>query len=290
MWSVVQWSNATVARSITAKTAGQWKNAESSPINVGNSTAENATTKYDILQEILLFIDAGAYLKKLKLAGCINITGAGLSPLRGSVVLQQIDLSLIAEHKSPVLDSEPHISCEQVSPILDSIIAAADGHVLKCVRFPNSWDMQSSAIEGFQERYARRYNSLGLRCTKCNYAMRQFGEYMSYAGYLDYVAGKICYDCLKPFCIKCRYSSMTSLLECCNGCKKSYCNNCTDMKECSGQTCGSNKCEVCIKKYPNTKCTECEEFYCDNCLTTSKNNCNTALCQDCTPLRYLLGV
>ena len=68
----------------------------------------------DLLQEILLCIGASTKLRRLKLAGCVNITGAGLDPLRGSVVLEQIDLSLVAEHKSPVLDPEPLISCDHV--------------------------------------------------------------------------------------------------------------------------------------------------------------------------------
>ena len=78
----------------------------------------------DDLREILICIDASTKLKKLKLAGCINITGVGLTPLCESVVLQQIDLSLVAEHKSPVIDPQPLMSCDLVLTILDSIIGS----------------------------------------------------------------------------------------------------------------------------------------------------------------------
>ena len=39
----------------------------------------------DDLHSILMHIDAVNKLKKLKLTGCVNITGDGLTPLRGSV-------------------------------------------------------------------------------------------------------------------------------------------------------------------------------------------------------------
>ena len=51
----------------------------------------------DILQDILIRIDAYAKLRRLKLAGCVNITGTGLDTLRGSIILEQIDLSLVAK-------------------------------------------------------------------------------------------------------------------------------------------------------------------------------------------------
>ncbi|KAL9190437.1 hypothetical protein ACHAXT_007648 [Thalassiosira profunda] len=42
----------------------------------------------------LICIDAFNRLEKLKLAGCVGISGAGLHPLRDSTALVQIDLSL----------------------------------------------------------------------------------------------------------------------------------------------------------------------------------------------------
>ena len=57
----------------------------------------------------------------MKLAGCVNITGDGLGILRGSVVLEQIDLSILGRlgwHESPVLRPKSLISEEVVLPIL----------------------------------------------------------------------------------------------------------------------------------------------------------------------------
>eukprot|EP00984_Skeletonema_dohrnii_P028173 scaffold18068_cov78-Skeletonema_dohrnii-CCMP3373.AAC.1 len=49
---------------------------------------------YDI-EKVLLCIDAVNKVKRLKLANCIHIAGAGLEPLRGSAIIEQIDLSLV---------------------------------------------------------------------------------------------------------------------------------------------------------------------------------------------------
>ena len=112
----------------------QWKALDFGEIDA--TLAAKITDDY--LRKILLCIGANAKLNTLKLTGCVNITGAGLDPLRGSVVLEKIDLSLVAEHKSPVLDPEPLISCEHVLPILDSIIGR-EGNALCRLDFPKSW-------------------------------------------------------------------------------------------------------------------------------------------------------
>ena len=43
-------------------------------------------------------LNAHDVLKRLKLCGCVNITGLGLNPLRGSIVLEQIDIGLVGKH------------------------------------------------------------------------------------------------------------------------------------------------------------------------------------------------
>ena len=77
-------------------------------------------------------------MKKIKLTNCTNITGIGLRPLHGSTIIEQIDLSLVGDGESPVLDPEPPISCEHVLPILDSIIQS-EGCALKDVQYPSAW-------------------------------------------------------------------------------------------------------------------------------------------------------
>lgn len=82
----------------------------------------------DDLAAILLCIDSRSKLKKLKLAGCINITGKGIGTLQGSIVLEQIDMSMVALNSSPPSITPAHlaISEEDIVPILTSIVQTDD--------------------------------------------------------------------------------------------------------------------------------------------------------------------
>ena len=49
------------------------------------------------LAAILVCIDAKNNLKRLNLTHCFGIVGTGLEPLRGSVVLEKLDLGLVRQ-------------------------------------------------------------------------------------------------------------------------------------------------------------------------------------------------
>lgn len=72
-------------------------------------------TDYDVC------IAALTNLKILRLAGCVNITGHGLEPLRGSLHLEQLDLSLVKKHVSPILKMEAKISDSAILQILPDV-------------------------------------------------------------------------------------------------------------------------------------------------------------------------
>ena len=55
----------------------------------------------DNIYAVLKCINAQDVLKRLKLCGCINITGVGLQPLLGSTTLEQIDISLVRQYEYP---------------------------------------------------------------------------------------------------------------------------------------------------------------------------------------------
>jgi len=76
----------------------------------------------DDIGVILMFINAKQKLKKLKLSGCIHITGSCLEVLRGSTVIEHIDLSLVKQYETPKLDPEPMIS-EEVAYCPFSIVS-----------------------------------------------------------------------------------------------------------------------------------------------------------------------
>ena len=89
------------------------------------------------INSALLCIDAVNKLKKLRITNCVNITGIGLEPLRGSAVIQQIDLSLTCDGEGPsTLDLESSISFGIVLPILDSIIERG---VVQHITLPRIW-------------------------------------------------------------------------------------------------------------------------------------------------------
>lgn len=53
----------------------------------------------DDIGAVLTCINAKDNIKRIMLAGLVNIDGEGLNPLRGSTVLDQIDLSTVGKHE-----------------------------------------------------------------------------------------------------------------------------------------------------------------------------------------------
>ena len=47
----------------------------------------------DDISDVLQYIDAVNTVKRLRLSNCTNISGSGLEPLRGSTIIEQIDLN-----------------------------------------------------------------------------------------------------------------------------------------------------------------------------------------------------
>lgn len=125
----------------------------------------------DDLSGILQHIDAVDNVKRLKLTNCKIITGVGLEPLRGSTIVEQIDLTLYGVGCGPVIYPEPPISCNFVLPILDSIIEREDC-ALKCLEFPYKWREDRSTKSAFHA-FILRYNEMRrgrgtIKCLNCN--------------------------------------------------------------------------------------------------------------------------
>ena len=121
------------------------------------------------IDKILRSIDAVNNLKILKLAGCINITGSGL--LRSSVAIQQIDMSLVGKHESPLLDPEPLLLQTEVLPMLDDIISRGRASSLKHSEFPKKWrDEQSTQMDQFIQSLVGKHESplLDPELISCN--------------------------------------------------------------------------------------------------------------------------
>jgi len=241
-----------------------------------NKELANKLTDDDI-SAVLECINAQDVLKRLKLCGCINITGIGLNPLRGSKV-EQIDISLVGKHDEPKIEAK--ISQEVVLPILDSIISS-DGCSLKHITFPHILRARSVSLFQFRERYNILYNSRRLNCFKCN-------AEMSNIVWMRTLQNNVCYDCLAPFCGDCTDEDGhgNETLNFCSSCDKDYCVDCVSRTDCADAVCvGGNMCSGCAER---SQCQQCNETRCEGCLNTC-NGCNRTCCEDCLSYRQCQG-
>jgi len=266
----------------------------------------------DDIRDALLSIDAVNNLKKLRLTNCVHVTGAGLKPLRGSTIIEQIDLSLVGDHKSPRLDPEPLISCTHVLPILDSIIERGEDCSLKHLMLPNEWRKERNTESDFHA-FLTRYNELLCsregRCLECRcnlsnrnrddlHMLNMSAEDGKFYGTQKYT----CYDCTKQYCEDCeddggvyyiggtcdkcerKYCLQCKKVDVCTSCDSWYCVNCTDFRECF--QCDENTCPDCVSgsSCRNTCCAD--KIWCIPCVENENafsicESCNEVYCVDC---------
>jgi len=247
------------------------------------------------IDKILRIIDAVNNLKILKLVGCVSITGIGLNELRSSIVIQQIDMSLVGKHESASLKPEPLLSESVVIPILEDIIS--NGSSLKQLELPKKWrnsEVESTLLDQFLERYNQYMTNQNYCCSNCNRTCAETGgmrwmdlERDDFYGIQNYT----CFGCLNHFCYDCRSSDW------CYKCEKEYCKNCVTMnrcvicedytcpkcretRSCEGG-CGEVLCECCFEK--NT-CSFCGKMRCIECVISyhcERDGCGKTVCIDC---------
>jgi len=196
------------------------------------------------LRAILLCIDSVNKLEKLMLAGCVNITGRGLEPLRGSVILKQIDLSLVGRHESPHMESEPIISEDAILPILSSIIEK-DGRHLRQLQLPKQWCGYRNRST-VMDQVLRQYNSvLDDRLFCCGGGTHTSAECFGTDGddWIDSYArqGFTCYKCLVNICDD---TAVDVAIKFCQRCEKSYCEECLEIIDCV--QCSRTCCPGCM--------------------------------------------
>jgi len=240
----------------------------------------------DDISAVLKSINARDMLKRLKLCGCVNIEGHGLNPLRGSVILEQIDISILSKDEKETLT----ISKDKIVPILDSIISA-DGCSLKHINFPWKWKSEhhppDNALElgltRSSDRYNQMYNNRMPHCAKCNADMTD----VMYDWMSDRCQSHVCYDCLKPFCTDCIENCFLGY---CNECDKDFCEDCAPIDECAGCEITGDSKYVC--KGCSDRCEECSHALCKDCSTGSFasgsfllkcNLCKKRICTECSP-------
>ena len=128
----------------------------------------------DDVEKVLLCINAVHKLKKLRMTHCLKITGECFQPLRGSSIIEVIDLSLTCDGEEPSLESP--LSFHDVLPILHSII---DRGVVQHITLPRHWrdisiDYREMEIRHPVHQFVIEYNRMLLDrhrlacCEKCN--------------------------------------------------------------------------------------------------------------------------
>ena len=244
--------------------------------------------KDDGLEDILTITDAVHNAKCIKLTGCTKIFGTGLSPLRGSIVLKQLDLGLVGQHNSPNLRPQPWISVNIVVPILTSIINE-EGNTLMHLTLPKKW--RDNRQEGTLSAFLRSYNevlvSRTIKCTKCNLSI---SDVESFQGHLYHDPGvewyapwygltnDLCCKCLKYYCNSCEIEDGEQCLNYCVSCERDYCQLCVPTHRCG--LCAECYCNGCVDGLP--ACEECDMAFCKDCEPDVKCACvNKVLCGGC---------
>lgn len=223
---------------------------------------------------IKLCISAQDVLKKLKLSGCLSITGRCLELLRGSTIIEHIDLSLVTQFKSPKLDPEPMISEDLVIPILDSIISM-NGISLKMIVFPKKWrTAKTDRFAQFLTNYNRLLESREPKCLNCEASLFEEKDYAlmssnDYYGTQSYC----CHNCYHHFCYDCDDSGIGPLY-CCETCDKECCADCAQIRQCD--KCVKSMCTGCSEI---KTCQLCEEDFCIECGSESAD----LYCRTCIP-------
>lgn len=218
----------------------------------------------DDVAAMLACVDAHNKLKTLKITGCINITGRGLEPLRGSFVLEHIDLSLVRLHDSPDMKCKSLLSEACVLPIIDDIVGTLYNS-LALVHLPQHWYLsKSSNLHSFIGRYNILLESRRSQCSICqvricsgDLALFRGKEWVEgadnqnaeYYGHQNFTCSK----CVKFFCDQCRG------LWFCHNCQKDYCDDCDPVEHCDD--CDKDFCPDCrylaLKKDWKSACSGC---------------------------------
>ena len=242
----------------------------------------------DDVEKVLLCIDAVNNVKRLKLANCTKITGTCLEPLRGSLIIEQIDLSLVDNHIRD-LELDTPISLEHVLPILDSIIER-EGCALMHLHFPSVWRKEPSEepstandLYDFIGRYSQMFTNRGsVHCLECNRSLPrdEGGNWFETSAHYYGTQLHTCHGCLKHYCYFCNDGEGKKMLHVCDTCQRDYCVGCVEMTECS--SCGEGICNDCYKR----GCVECDQEFCWNCLENDNcidgcDYCNKCYCQGC---------
>jgi len=241
----------------------------------------------DDLTSVLVCIDAKHNLKKLKLTNCRGIIGNGLAPLRQSVIIEQIDLSLVGKFESPILEGDTLLSESVTLPILQGIVDT-EGSVLKQIVFPHSWANvvdTSQALTQFMESYSRHLNALRFCCAsgQCRRLVNRDTWFSTnYDNHNPNMQWDTCYECGDMACRECSDGELPDrVMTHCEKCEKVFCKECVSPSGCDEEWCdvfGWCMCSGCV---PTINCSNCDGKYCGDCCVDKCDVCGDGVCEGC---------
>ncbi len=273
------------------------------------------------VRDALLHINSANKVKRLFLTNCTNITGAALSPLRGSTTIEQIDLSLVGLSQDPHLNPKPPISCGIVLPILDSIISNEALCKLKYLHFPKAWRLMARQkstglstkfpdLHDFLVRYNQLLENRGqVCCLKCNQEVTPQWLQPTIAWNNRSCYGtqrNFCHQCSNYVCRSCPTEDDNVDHHFCSACEREYCEMCVPMAECSNcrlsfcpscfsHSCASPNCEMklCGDCKVANECDGCKRTWCEGChlrKTYMCEFCDKICCDECSEKDHINGV
>ncbi len=252
----------------------------------------------DDIGGVLVCIDAINTIKVLKLKGCINVVGHGLEPLRGSRVLEQLDLCPVdnEEGVKSTRDEDrflfhllPSLKEAAVVPILDGILDDVRS-ALRHLSFPKKWRIDKGPLLcQFLDRYNRYLNRRELACSHkpCGSNCRHLNDsqWVPRSGECYGIQQYSCYACRGLVC----QEHSNEIPYACEVCELTYCFDCNRTSKCD--LCYRTICENCITVCKNSCviswCGICERDLCDKCCYTYYcDSCDDFKCEDCSSVVF----
>jgi len=253
----------------------------------------------DHISDILLCFERyDNRIKKFRLTNCINVIGKGMRRLRGSSAIEQIDLSMVPDHKLSTswnLGYGGRLSFHHVVGTLDSIISLQQQNSLKYLHLPWYWRScpLKPHIDQFMIRYERLWENRDTFCARCTCEFKPRICGGDTYGRTVVMQLNTCSICMKHYCFECNGEDGKPFITFCERCERVHCQDCMKMEHCvvcyegfCQNHCGGS--EV-WKKNHGKECSGCDQKICGRCcFERTCSRCNETDCGVCRSYQVLI--
>lgn len=246
----------------------------------------------DDLDAILKCIDAKNNLKRLNLTHCFSVVGHGLESLRGSTVLEKLDLGLVRQMQLPQAFTDLQLSEEVVYNILNDILEV-QGNAFQRLQLPMTWSNHGGRKSYPSERLTNLLASVSTDGQSC--AFLNENNLCAYFGFNDSKSLMQQYDDndlgrdKTDRCFGCSWSGQFNM---CTHCNKVECYECNDEwpDECNGDECNIVTCGDCRGEGVHNCASSCGAGWCDESRCGEcrfRECCNgTLVCEYCKAMVF----